>query len=125
MSSLTPWELIWVAHSKPASQKERNNRLLGVMSRVAVFAWNYILLPLVLHQTFAPFPFRLVIAIALRSAGGHRDLLNWKLRHAVGKKQSIRLLVGIGELRVAEARENWERPHDTHQMKISPRQVLL
>src|ERR1044072_2316804 len=54
MSNRWPWALICVEHSKPAIQKERNRRLLGLTGSVTILHWNQILRALGSHEALAP-----------------------------------------------------------------------
>src|SRR4051794_37227876 len=101
MSSRTPAELIWHEHSKPPIQNDWKIRPPGscgagglrgsagvvsprVMCCVMVLVGDNVLLPLVVHQALAPLPFHLVIALAARSARCEGDVLDGKLRRAIG-----------------------------------------
>src|SRR6476469_2752885 len=119
MSRRTPAELSWHEHSKPPIQKERKSRLPGIMGRLMIFVRNHILLPLMVHEALAPLPFHLEIALGARTAGSERDMLDRELRSPVRIEQSVRLLIGVGELCIAEARQHRQGADYLQQVEIT------
>src|SRR5690349_1875873 len=122
MSRRTPWALMWLEHSKPPIQKERNKRLPGFIYRLEPLVGIAVALPV--HQPLAKVPFQLVIQRAVRSARGLCNLFDRYLGGPVGEKQSVGLLVSVGELCITETGEDTHGSDHPEQFHVGSRKVL-
>src|SRR3954452_23400579 len=86
---------------------------------------HYILLTLRVHETFPPLPFELIVFRVLRIARRERNLVYRELRRPVRVEQPVRLLVRIGELRIAAAGQQRQGAYDPQQMQVAPREILF
>src|SRR5207253_2251608 len=89
-----------------------------VVVEAVVLGGDAVLAALQLHDALAPGPLGVALAQALRPARRRLDLRQRELRRAVGVQQAVGLLVGVRELRVAEARQRRQRVDDRQQAAV-------